>query len=266
MYTSIILSATSLAMLPSIVLAGDAPSYPGYTTKWQANFDGEVGSAPSSCSWSVITGDLGFNNELQTYTSSSKNVQRSGNGTLHLVPLKDSSSNAKNGWTSGRIESKYTFTPKPNSTTVAEARIRLGTDSQEKRQGLWPAFWMLGASYRQGTPWPDCGEIDTMETKDGEMAVHATVHCKKPSADSTCEQTNITPISDYDWHTWRVQWDNRGDWDQQNMTFYLDGTQYAASIAAEIGDQETWNTVAHSPLYFILNVAVGGAWVSFPVP
>jgi hypothetical protein len=29
---------------------------------------------------------------------------------------------------------------------------------------------------------------------------------------------------------------------------------------AEIGDQGVWGTLAHSPMFVILNVAVGGNW------
>ena len=38
-----------------------------------------------------------------------------------------------------------------------EARIRI-----PRGQGLWPAFWMLGAGIATAG-WPRCGEIEVME-------------------------------------------------------------------------------------------------------
>jgi hypothetical protein len=141
MYTKTsLLSALSLALLPQLVAAGQPPDYTafGYTLEWYANFVGDAGSQPSSDLWNIITGDLGVNSELETYSSSSKNVQRSGGETLQLVPWRDST--ATNGWTSGRIESKYTFTPDQDARTVAEAKIRFGSATQAEKQGIWPAF------------------------------------------------------------------------------------------------------------------------------
>ena len=31
-------------------------------------------------------------------------------------------------------------------------------------QGMWPAFWMLGVDFLTKANWPNCGEIDIMET------------------------------------------------------------------------------------------------------
>src|SRR5205085_8747101 len=61
----------------------------------------------------------------------------------------------KHSWTYGRIE----------------ARMKL-----PRGQGIWPAFWMLGANVASAG-WPDCGEIDIMENIGREPAiVHGTVH------------------------------------------------------------------------------------------
>ena len=39
-----------------------------------------------------------------------------------------------------------------------EARIKF----PQTRNGLWPAFWMMGGDYPQ-VGWPKCGEIDIVE-------------------------------------------------------------------------------------------------------
>src|SRR4029077_8038491 len=52
-----------------------------------------------------------------------------------------------------------------------EARIRI-----PRGQGMWPAFWLLGANDHQ-VGWPQCGEIDIMENVGKEPGVvHGTVH------------------------------------------------------------------------------------------
>jgi hypothetical protein len=57
-----------------------------------------------------------------------------------------------------------------------EARIRV-----PKGNGLWPAFWMMGADFLTGRPWPYNGEIDIMEvlgrdTRTGYSTLHAPAY------------------------------------------------------------------------------------------
>ena len=61
----------------------------------------------------------------------------------------------KSSWTYGRVE----------------ARIKI-----TRTQGIWPAFWMLGANIGSAG-WPTCGEIDIMENIGAEpTTVHGTIH------------------------------------------------------------------------------------------
>jgi beta-glucanase (GH16 family) len=256
--------ATFLAFAPSLTSATTPPSYSGYSTVWHDSFTGATGTAPNSALWNTITGYLGVNSELETYTSSNKNVQISGGQSLQLVPWKDSS--ATYGWTSGRLESVYTFTPKAGGRTMAEASIRLGSNSQANKQGMWPAFWLLGDSIRHGTSWPACGELDIMESVDGYLTGYGTVHCNI-SPGGICNEPNgigsSIGIPDYTWHTWRIVWDNTASsWTGETISWYMDGNLFQQISGSRIGDQATWNALAHSAVYFILNVAVGGSWVS----
>lgn len=149
-----------LLALASVSYAWSPPGYDGFALIWNDPFVGSSGSLPDGNSWNIQQGDLGVNNELQVYTSSSNNLQRSGGDTLQIVPRRDGSQ-AK-GWTSGRIESKYVFTPGDGEITRGEAVIRFGENGSGNKQGIWPAYWMLGDSIRHGTPWPACGEIDIL--------------------------------------------------------------------------------------------------------
>jgi len=103
------LSLSLLALAATVAQAWDAPGYAGFTRVWQDNFSGPAGQLPNEGNWNILQGDLGVNNELQVYMRNSRNTQVSGGDTLQLVPWRDGSQ--PKGWTSGRIESKYTFTP-----------------------------------------------------------------------------------------------------------------------------------------------------------
>jgi beta-glucanase (GH16 family) len=167
---------SSLSVLPALgtaVLAWAPPSYSGYSLVWSDSFPGPSASLPNQNNWNIINANLGVNNELETYVANPRQVQTSGGNTLQIVPWHDGSS-----WTSGRIESKYTFTPQPGRKTMVEAEIRFGGNAINTKQGMWPAFWLLGDALRSGAAsWPACGELDILETVDGQLTGYGTVHC-----------------------------------------------------------------------------------------
>ncbi|KAK7941510.1 uncharacterized protein PG986_013897 [Apiospora aurea] len=241
-----------LIPLASALLSGPArawapPGYSGFNTVWFDDFDGASGSPPNGGDWNIITGNLGVNNELETC---SRNLQLSGGDTLQIVPWRDSG--AANGWTSGRIESKYVFTPRNGGVT----------------RGLWPAFWMLGQALRLGTGWPASGELDIMETVNGQLIGHGTIHCDVYPGGVCNEPTGIgaaVGVPDQGWHVWRLEWDLRnGDWAAQTLQWSLDGNVFQTVSGARIGNQAVWNSLAHAPMYFLLNMAVGGDWPGYP--
>ncbi|KAI1410520.1 glycoside hydrolase family 16 protein [Hypoxylon sp. FL1857] len=257
------LLTTALALTVTSVSAENAPGYSGWRNIWTETFSGAAGSTVNGNNWNIITG-LKVNNEVQTYTTSNQNLQLSGGATVQIVPRKDSSG----AWTSARIESKYTFTPTAGTRTMAEAKIRFGDNNIANKQGIWPAFWLLGASVRNGVSWPGCGEIDIMETVNGQLTGHGTIHCDKYPGGACNEPNGIggaVGFPDQSWHTWRVIWDRTaGSWTGEKITWYLDGNQYFQVSGSTVNNQGVWNTLAASPVYFILNVAVGGDWPGPP--
>jgi beta-glucanase (GH16 family) len=168
--------ASYLSLVPILagtsVSAWAAPGYDGYQLVWSDSFAGPGGQLPNENNWNILDGNLGVNNELQTYKRNPRNVQLTGGPTMQLVPWREG-----NGWTSGRVESKYTFTPQPGRRTMAEAQIRFGPNPIDTKAGIWPAFWLLGDSIRHGTNWPACGELDIMETVNGQLTGYGTIHC-----------------------------------------------------------------------------------------
>ncbi|KAK8096066.1 glycoside hydrolase family 16 protein [Apiospora kogelbergensis] len=264
--------------LASSLLAGPAlawapPGYAGFNTVWSDSFGGASGSSPNGNNWNIVTGNLGVNNELQTWSKRktnhlvySRNLQLSGGDTLQLVPWRDGG--AANGWTSGRVESKYVLAPRAGGVTRVEAQLRFGDNSPGAKQGLWPAFWMLGQALRQGTGWPAAGELDVMETVNGQLLGHGTIHCDVYPGGVCNEPTGIgaqVAIPDQAWHVWRIEFDLRnGDWAAQTLQWSLDGNVFQTVSGARIGNQAVWNALAHSPMYILLNMAVGGDWPGYP--
>jgi len=214
----------------------------------------------------MIATNINSNNEAQKYTTSNQNLQLSGGDTMQFVPRKSSSGQ----WTSGRIESRQAFTPARGRVTMMEARIRFGDNPQQNKQGIWPAFWMLGDSLRHGTGWPACGEIDIMERVNGLDTGYGTVHCGQFPGGACNEPTGrggAVHIPDNNWHTWTVRIDRTaasGNWRDELIQWLYDGQVYNTLRGADIGVEGVWGTLAHSPVYLLLNLAVGGDWPGQP--
>lgn len=185
----------------------------------------------------------------------------SGGGSLQIIPRKSPSG----AWSSGRIESKATFTPQPGKQTIIEGKIRFGDHPSGNKQGIWPAFWLLGDSIHQGTPWPRCGELDIMETINGAPTGYGTIHCgNTPGGPCNEPIGRPTTVGLYDngWHTWSLKIDrtNSGNFRNEALEWSVDGRVFNRLSGQDIGDEGVWGTLAHSPLFIILNVAVGGDW------
>jgi beta-glucanase (GH16 family) len=191
-----------------------------------------------------------------------ENHQLSGGATLQIVPQVNNGA-----WTSARLESRYVFTPSANRRTVVEAKIRFGNNAAANKQGIWPAFWMLGDSIRNGGQWPQCGEIDILEAVNGQLTGYGTIHCDVAPGGICNEYSGIggsTGFGDNGWHNWRVIIDRTSpSWTSQTITWYRDGNQYMQVSGGRINNLNVWNSLTATPQYIILNVAVGGDWVRF---
>ncbi|PHH77598.1 hypothetical protein CDD80_425 [Ophiocordyceps camponoti-rufipedis] len=247
----------------SAVSAWGAPNYGGFGRVWQETFSGPAGSSPNRGNWNIIEGNLGYNEELQRYTASNSNLQLTGGDTLQIIPRRDGG-----GWTSGRLESTYVARPSAGKVTKLEAVIRFGGNGVDRKKGIWPAFWVLGDSHRHGTPWPACGELDIMETVNGQLTGYGTVHCDVFPGGICNEGNGIgagTGFPDQGWHTWSLEIDRRpGNWQDQSITWFIDGRQFHQVKGYRINKFDVWASLTDRPLYFILNLAVGGKWPGPP--
>lgn len=252
------LSITQIVLLGApLASAVMPPSINGLKNVWSESFTGCAGCSPNADEWNIAL-DVNTNNEVQTYTSSSSNIQLSGGQTLQLVPWKSDAG----AWTSGRIETKDSWTPAPGKVTRIQGALRLGDNLQ--KAGMWPAFWALGDAMRHGTEWPLCGELDIFEQVNGDMTAYGTAHCGVENGGACNEPSGrgaSTPLADNEFHTWSLVIDRTaGSWQAETIQWLADGVAFNTLSGADIGDEGTWSTLAHSPYYILLNVAVGGAW------
>lgn len=255
-------------VLITILLAGLSqarvcPQIEGLNLQQGEEFEGPAGALPNLDAWHIALG-VKTNNEVQDYTDSTSNIQLSGGGTVQLVPRREGGR-----WTSGRIEWLRTITPAPGRITQVQAEIRLGDHPQGNKQGIWPAFWMMGDVVHHGTGWPLCGELDIMEQVNGIMVAHGAAHCGASDSGGPCNEPmgrgGSIAIPDNGWHTWALRWDlTSGNWWDQTITWLRDDQPFHSISGASIGDQGIWSTLAHSPYFVILNVAVGGSKFAAP--
>src|SRR5678815_1955174 len=83
-----------------------------------------------------------------------ENVSLDGAGNLAIIARRETYFEQE--FTSARINTRALF---EQARGRFEARIKL-----PRGQGMWPAFWLLGANAAT-VGWPDCGEIDIMESR-----------------------------------------------------------------------------------------------------
>jgi beta-glucanase (GH16 family) len=236
------------------------PVFPGRLV-WADEFNAPAGTGPDAGKWQPEIGP-GVNNELQYYTNNN-NARHDGNGNLVLqarrevtpgsaCPPDPISGSTTCQYTSARLNThgKFSFT-----YGRVEARIKVSST-----QGLWPAFWLLGADFfDKRTPWPACGEIDIMEHVGREPNnVYSTLHAPGYyGAGGFGSPLNLGQPAASAFRTFAVEWDS------SHMTFSVDGNRF---FTVDRNQLETtrgpW--VYDHPFFIILNNAVGGDWPGPP--
>jgi beta-glucanase (GH16 family) len=237
---------------------------PGWVLTWSDEFNGPDNSAVDSTKWVYDTGGNGWgNNELEYYTSGTANaVVQAGNLVITATTTGASAftcsypSNGPCGYTSARIRTQGKFTQEYGRF---EARIQI-----PEGQGLWPAFWMLGADIsNSATNWPKCGEIDIMENIGKEPSInHGSLHLPAAGTANDDELTGMytlpggAKLGD-GFHTYAVEWSASA------IKFYLDDNLYETQTPSTATGRD-WEF--NQPFFIILNVAVGGNFPGAPSP
>jgi beta-glucanase (GH16 family) len=221
---------------------------------WSDEFDDEAGTAINDQYWTHELGGSGWgNNELQFYTNLPENVSLDGNGNLAIVAREDHTRGYACHYGLCRYTSARIVTRDKVEFTYGrvEGRIRI-----PRGQGIWPAFWMLGANFQQ-VLWPASGEIDIMENIGSEpRTVHGTIHGPGYSGSAGIGSPyHIDRSFADDFHIYAI------DWDPNAIRWYVDGELYNTLTPDDLRGQE-W--VYDHEFFIILNVAVGGNWPGNP--
>jgi beta-glucanase (GH16 family) len=226
-----------------------------WTQVWSDEFDGPAGSAVDATKWNYDVGDgcqsgnCGWgNNEKEYYSTSTDNVAINGQGqlaiTARIAPAGTTCYYGACRYRSGKIHTRGKLLAQPGRV---EARIKLPAG-----QGLWPAFWMLGADF-PAIPWPGCGELDIMENKGSEPTISSSaVHGPGYSGNTPFQhrqvQTNANLTDDF--HIYTVEWD------VGSVRFYVDNVAHFAVSSDEMSHYG--RPILNQPYFLILNLAVGG--------
>ncbi|WP_374575551.1 family 16 glycosylhydrolase [Phenylobacterium sp.] len=215
----------------------------GSSGTWSTNwwYNDEWGLYPTSKG-----GTLDSNGEQEWYINdnyaptSSVNPWSVNNGILSIQADHASSdiSSIINGYqyTSGMLNTWHSFSQLYGYFEIS-AKLPAG-------QGLWPAFWLLP----EDGSWPP--EIDVMENLGQDVTkYYASVHTEETGSHTSETIPVQTSNLSTSFHTYGV------DWESDYITFYFDGSK--------IGQIATPADM-HSPMYMIINLAVGGYWPGSP--
>lgn len=244
------------------------PSYDGWSLTFSDDFRGPANTLPSSSNW---LWDLGTSypggpsnwgtGEIQTYVKSTSNSYLDGDGNLNIVPIKSSSGT----WTSARMESVGTYRCVPGRKLLIEASIKLPNTPTSSQWGIWPAFWSMGAAFRNNgyDGWPYTGELDIMEAVNGQGTAYNTIHCGVYPG-GVCNEPNgighTSPFTKGEFHTFGLVIDRTaGTWQNEFISWQRDGVEQFRVWGSRIGDEYTWGNLTHLPMFILLNVAIGGA-------
>jgi beta-glucanase (GH16 family) len=221
---------------------------------WSDEFNQAVHTTPDPAKWAYDLGGGGWgNNELETYTDSADNASVADDpgatdGRALLIKAIESSSG---GYTSARIKTQGKFTARYGRI---EARMKIAGG-----QGIWPAFWMLGANI-DTVNWPGCGEIDVLESIGANpRKVYGTLHGPGYSGDHGLQGSTLLASGTLDqaYHVYAV------DWSPGKIVWSFDGAAYHTETPATIPAGTRW-VFDDSPFFLLLNLAVGGFWPGNP--
>lgn len=214
-----------------------------YKLLWEDQFD--QNGKPNPEIWQAEVGGHGFgNNESQFYTDRLDNAYVE-DGILHIVAKKERYEHRD--YTSAKL---ITYPKK----LIHKGRIEVMA-KVPKGKGTWPAIWMLSESFQLGTPWPTCGEIDLLEHVGHNRGfVHFSLHSNNYFFHNQKQPTHIVEIDDIDnhFHEYRM------DWEEDQISFYIDGKHQITFKKEENADMNTWPF--NQPFYLIINIALGGSW------
>lgn len=239
-------------------------STPVRTLTWSDEFNGAAGAPVDNTKWtSDVGGDGWGNNELEYYTNATDptapnyttaNAYQDGNGNLIISARAEGVAYDTCWYAACRYTSARLTTLGKFSQQYGHFEVRMKVPPG---QGLWPAFWMMGADINSAG-YPDCGEIDVMESVGSQPAtVYGSAHGPGfTGASITYFYTLPSGMLSDAYHVYAV------DWAPGELDYSIDGALYETIKPAMLAPTETW--VFDKPYFLLLNLAVGGNWPGSP--
>ena len=135
-------------------------------------------------------------------------------------------------YTSGLIETNHTFS---QTYGYFEMKAQLPAG-----QGIWPAFWLMPTN----GSWPP--ELDIMEVLGRDpTTLWTTAHTLQTGTHTSEYTSSVVSDMSTGYHTYAV------DWEADKITWYFDDKPvFQAPTPADF----------NSPMYMIINLALGGSW------
>ena len=231
-----------------------------YTLVWSDEFNS---TELDLTKWLIEdNGNGGGNNELQYYDSRGVSMGEEPETGRHCLILTARREQYRGKTaSSGRVNTSngYTFTH-----GRVDALIRL----PKTADGLWPAFWLLGADFKQ-VGWPRCGEIDILEMgnstgiRRGMQERYFNGACHWGYYESggypNYAQASDAPYSLQDgFHLFTLVWDDKKVATYLDLHLYPDNEPYFMMNIDDKSSDKSPGNYFHHDFFIIFNLAVGG--------
>ncbi len=285
----------ALVSLLFISCGSHSGSQGGWTLVWEDNFNA---AALDTAFWNVEDNARGGGNaELQYYSPANVTIERhpvSGENCLVLnAKREDYTFQTADGQTGMRPCTSARLNTQ-DKMTVCYGKIEARIAFPDTKDGLWPAFWMLGNNLatdlgdnddidkqaaeleKQGrVVWPKCGEIDICEMGDADgieagkqdRYFNGAAHWGESFNNGEYPNTAGVYIADYavqgSFHLFTVVWT------EDSLAMYLDMDKYPDAkpyFQLSLRNKQI-NEPGHyfnHPFYLVLNLSVGGFFPGMP--
>lgn len=221
---------------------------------WSHDFKSTQNSSLDPQIWNTDRGDgshiglVGWgNHEREFYTDAAITVDGALKISARREPVNSSIQTyyGPAEWTSGKIH-----TANKVGFTFGRLEIRAKMPSGK---GTWPALWLLGTSLLEGTPWPQCGEIDIFEgTGAHPYQVQGTIHGPEYYGEAGVTKIIQSPelLADA-FHTYSI------NWSPNTIEWLFDDAVYNVINRGDASLQgKLWPF--NEEFYLIINLAMGG--------
>lgn len=220
---------------------------------WSDEFEAEAGAPINSESWTCEVGGHGWgNNELEYYTDRVENAAHDGAGNLVISAREETLAGSSCHYGECRYTSARCITQDKVEFTYGRVEARIDIPNG---QGIWPAFWMLGANFPE-IGWPLSGEIDILENVGEKNVVYGALHGPGYSGAGNIGHAYRADVNfDEGFHVYAI------DWDENVIRWFVDGELVNLTSVKDL-DGAQW--VYDHDFFLLMNVAVGGYWPGNP--